>query len=212
MRVHFLRKNSQQSLIIFALGWGTDHSVLAHLTAQIPDYYDIVCIYDYKTIENIDYLTTPYKQTLLAAWSFGVWASEVMFSSQVTFLRAVAFCASPVPLSDELGIGAKRLEVTIRGFKKHGVESFNSMVYANEIELNISRETDEMIEELATLVTNATKHTDTHIKWDKAIIGEKDSIFPLKNMLTYWSSRSIILPLPHYPFGDYKLIAEHLGI
>ncbi|MFI3330585.1 MAG: DUF452 family protein [Rikenellaceae bacterium] len=212
MQVDFLRNNHSENLIIFALGWGTDSSVISHLISQIPDCYDVMCTYDYKSIEKIDHLCNAYSRVYLLAWSFGVWASEKMFENKKLITKAVAFCASPLPVNDEFGIAPKRLRITIKGFKSQGAATFDKSVYQDQIMFNTKREIGEKIEELEILASSASLSYTPEIEWDRAIIGERDTIFPAKNLLAYWGIRAKVLPLPHYPFKDYKLIAHALGI
>lgn len=209
MQLDFLRDNNSDKLIFLALGWGADPSVVEHLTENLSQDYDIACTYDYKTIERVN-LPSRYTQVYLIAWSFAVWAAEQMFSPEQTFTRALAFAGSPYPVSEQYGIAPKRLRISIAGFKKQGIEKFDMAVY--EKKMNLRRNQEDRIEELEALEAQAIKPYTPHIKWDKAYISERDTIFPCENLQSFWAIDTKILPLPHFPFGDYKLIEQELGI
>jgi hypothetical protein len=51
---------------------------------------------------------------------------------------------------------------------------------------------------------------EPRIAWDKAIVGSGDTIFPPENQLRFWTERAELLPLPHFPFGDGKIIEREI--
>lgn len=220
MQINFLRQAQSENLVFFALGWGCDSSVIQELATLIPENYDIVCTYNYADDnfekDSIKQITKPYKQVYLCAWSFGVWASEQMFQQDFTFKKALALCASPFPVDANYGIDPKRLSITIKGFKSKGTELFDKAVYAKYLtsiaNLNASRSLESKIAELEALAQMSAHSYSPNIQWDKAIIGSEDVIFPAKNLETFWGIRSIVVPLPHFPFGEYELILSELDI
>jgi hypothetical protein len=51
-------------------------------------------------------------------------------------------------------------------------------------------------------------------RWDYAVSGEKDNIFPASNQISYWrkkeNTKHIILPLPHFFFYNWKSFADFI--
>lgn len=220
MQIHFIRQENHKSLVFFSLGWGCDHSVLTNLIDHIPPNHDIICTYNYQDAnfeqDQIAEILQQYDSVSLCAWSFGVWVAEQIFTPNFTFIKALALCASPHPASTSYGIDPKRLNITIKGFKTKGTKAFDQAVYGKYLDqidnLNSSRTLESKIEELENLERLSSQAYTPHIQWDKALIASSDLIFPLKNLQAYWGIQSIVVPLPHYPFGDYKLILAELGL
>ena len=87
MEQHWIVKERNRDLIVFALGWASDFHAVAHIR---PEGYDILCTDDYRTIESVDPATVAgYRRIYLFAWSFGVWVSELIFRG-IPFYKTVA--------------------------------------------------------------------------------------------------------------------------
>lgn len=206
------------------LGWASDHIILDN---ALPEGYDAVCIYDYRDIgrytdgdadidaflfEN-DIRPESYGESYLIAWSFGVWAAEVLFRD-TEFDKAIAFNGTPFPVHDSYGIPPRIMDVTIRGLARGGLDMFNRKTYGEYYpvysDVLCPRETEEYISELQILGICAQKPYTPAIKWDKAVIGTEDKIFPVENMMRYWNGVAELLPLYHFPFTDGRLIFEQI--
>lgn len=212
MEKYWINRDGNDRLIVFALGWAADHNIIAHIR---PTGYDILAIYDYRSIEPVGMELNHYSTKYLFAWSFGVWAAEQFFA-HTDFTRAVAFNGTPFPVSNTLGIAPRRLDATIRGLRTGGMETFEKRAYGPSYEIlakHLSPRTlKENIEELEILRELSMKPYTPRIGWDCAVIGSDDVIFPPENMQNYWSSRAEILPLPHYPFADAGIILREIEI
>lgn len=205
MEKYWITRAGNDRLIVFVLGWAADHSVVAHIR---PAGYDILAIYDYCEMEPVE--LERYSEKYLFAWSFGVWAAEQLFA-HADFTRAVAFNGTPFPVSDTYGIAPRRLDATIRGLSAGGMEAFERRAYGVSYEaLKSPRTLEENIEELETLKELSIKPYRPAIRWDKAVIGTEDVIFPPENMQNYWSVSAEVLPLPHYPFADAEIILREI--
>lgn len=198
-------------MLVIVLGWAADHRVVEHIA---PSGYDVLCIYDFREIEPLDAaLLEPYRTKTLFAWSFGVWAAEQIFSG-VKFDGAVAFNGTPYPVHEQYGIEPRRFLLTLRSIKAQGSEKFNRRTYGQYYDRfapvlsprGIAADTEEL-ERLSKF--SAAPYTPA-IEWDKAVVGERDEIFPPENMSRFWQSLAVSLPLPHYPFGDLELIKGEL--
>jgi len=213
MQKYWLNREGNERLLLFVLGWASDHHAAEHIR---PAGYDILCTYDYRDIEPLTE-TAPYKEVALFAWSFGVWAAEHIFSqaaSRENITKAIALCGTPYPVSDRYGIPLKSLIVTLEGMRRAGTDRFNKRTYGGYYETIRpyldDRSTEEKIEELAFLIEAAQKEYSPEINWDKAIIGSQDVIFPMANVKAYWDEKGKILDIPHYPFADPAIVTDNL--
>ncbi len=232
MQHHWLKKEGHEALALFCLGWAADYAVVEHV--DLPGC-DALCLYDYIDSEGTLSLDVPlqasaalhnevlgkgeYKNIYLFAWSFGVWVAERVFANY-PFTRAVALNGTPLPMDERYGIGARRMSITIRGLAQGGgMEPFERRAYGEYYDClrdKLSpRALAHNIAELEALARAAATPQDSALKWDKAIVGEKDAIFPPENMLRYWTEVRKIevetLPLPHYPFAQGRIVADEIS-
>lgn len=211
MQKYWLTKEGNPSVIVFALGWAADHHSVKHIR---PQGYDILCLYDYRTIEPVeDGLLAGYDKKYLFAWSFGVWASEQIFQS-IRFIKAIALCGTPYPVHDRYGIPEKIMAITIKGMMHSGIDEFNRRTYGEfydrMLQFPETRTLDEKYDELQTLARMSVKPYSPSIEWDKAVIAARDVIFPRKNTENYWQDKGVEADFPHYPFGDPEIVAKNL--
>lgn len=191
-----------RELALFCLGWGCDEQAAQPLARRLG--MKAIYLYDWRTMPTPPSLEG-YDKVYLIAWSFGVWAAEQLLSD-VPFTRAIALNGTPLPCDEQLGIGLKRLKVTLRGIQSGGREEFDRRTYGQVVMHPRPIEAD--IAELETLIEAAQRPYTPSIKWDTAIVGSRDTIFPPQNMLAYWGERAKVLPLPHYPFDEPALCNE----
>lgn len=214
MEYHWLRCESDDKLVIFVLGWAADQRLVEHIR---PEGCDLLAVYDYgegfAADDRLCKIATGYLQVYLFAWSFGVWAAEQLLRD-VPLTRAVAFNGTPYPVDELYGIEPRRMAVTIRGLKSGGMDAFHRRTYGEYYDhflpIMSPRSLEHNISELEYLAAESVVEYTPSIKWDKAIIGSHDEIFPPENMVRFWGSRAEILPLPHYPFADSKIIEKEI--
>lgn len=128
MEQHWIVKERNRDLIVFALGWASDFHAVAHIR---PEGYDILCTDDYRTIESVDPATVAgYRRIYLFAWSFGVWVSELIFRG-IPFYKTVALNGTPLPVNNRYGIPPKSFAVTLKGIARTGIEAFNRRTFGN---------------------------------------------------------------------------------
>lgn len=212
MEKYWLRREGNPALIIFALGWSADHRLVEHIN---PAGYDLLCLYDYRTLEPVtEAETANYRTVTLLAWSFGVWVAEQLLRA-VSLTRAVALNGSPFPVHDTHGIPVRSFAVTLRGIASTGIEGFNRRAYGEHLDRIARlqpRPFDALYEELQILHARSLEPYTPVLRWEKAIVGSRDLIFPPANLTAYWGERTVPMDLPHYPFGDaafiYRLLEE----
>ncbi|MFQ8807202.1 MAG: pimeloyl-ACP methyl esterase BioG family protein [Alistipes indistinctus] len=128
MEQHWIVKERNRDLIVFALGWASDFHAARH--TSVPEGYDIPCTDDYRTIESVDPATVAgYRRIYLFAWSFGVWVSELIFRG-IPFYKTVALTA-PLPVNNRYGIPPKSFAVTLKGIARTGIEAFNRRTFGD---------------------------------------------------------------------------------
>lgn len=213
MEFHWLRRGQNDRLVLFVLGWAADYRVVEHI--GLPGC-DVLAVYDYGggLDDGLAEKIAGYGDVRLLAWSFGVWVAERLLAG-VELTRAVALNGTPVPVDALYGIEPRRMAVTLRGLKAGGMEAFDRRAYGEHFDrlrpVLSPRPQERNIAELEYLVETSTAGHAASLRWDKAIVGSEDLIFPPENMVLYWGSRAEVLPLPHYPFADGGLIEKEIG-
>lgn len=194
-------------LAIICLGWGGDPRVAAPLAERLD--MEVLYLHDWRTMPALPDLSK-YNNIYLIAWSFGVWAAEQIFAKTTTeFTRAIALNGTPLPCDERLGIGLKRLKITLQGLQSRGLEEFQRRAYGEYYEelrpVLSERKLQDDIDELSALIARSLRPHTPSIKWDTAVVGSQDTIFPPANQLAYWENRAEtrvkIVSLPHYPFA-----------
>ncbi len=213
MEFHWLRRGQNDRLVLFVLGWAADYRVVEHI--GLPGC-DVLAVYDYGggLDDGLAEKIAGYGDVRLLAWSFGVWVAERLLAG-VELTRAVALNGTPVPVDALYGIEPRRMAVTLRGLKAGGMEAFDRRAYGEHFDrlrpVLSPRPQERNIAELEYLVEASAAGHAASLRWDKAIVGSEDLIFPPENMVRYWGSRAEVLPLPHYPFADGGLIEKEIG-
>lgn len=214
-------------VIVFAAGWAGSDELVRHLA--LPEGYDFVCLYDYRTLPDtperqaFEAELATYGKRYLMAWSFGVWVAEQLFGgSPLTWQRAVAIGGTPRPIDDRYGIPTRAFAVTVRSIAGAGIVKFlERMCGTPEIlreyyHHRSTRPLAEIYDELLALQRMAEEATPTRYPsaplWTEAVVGEQDAIFPPENMTRYWSEAGVPVTacaeMPHYPLYQTDLLTR----
>ena len=230
--LYTFQRNSDQAparqLIIYFCGWGMTPATVSHLT--LPDQCDLLALYDYRDLEQSDDLADlpwdSYEAVTIVAWSLGVWAAEQVvphWSILPTKQRLIAVAGSPYPMHDQWGIPKQIFVGTLEGLTDENRQRFNRRMcggkrYKQLYDILSERPTTELRDELQAVydslatpeASESTPHT--RLAWDLAIIGERDQIFPAKNLSTLWKTVNVpTLLLPdgyHYLFDLWQSWSE----
>ena len=203
-------------------------ATVSHLT--LPDQCDLLALYDYRDLEQSDDLADlpwdSYEAVTIVAWSLGVWAAEQVvphWSILPTKQRLIAVAGSPYPMHDQWGIPKQIFVGTLEGLTDENRQRFNrrmcgGMRYKLLYDILSERPTTELRDELQAVydslaIPEASESTPhTRLAWDLAIIGERDQIFPAKNLSTLWKAVNVpTLLLPdgyHYLFDLWQSWSE----
>ncbi len=212
MRQDWIKRERSRDLIIYALGWGCEPGIVSHIPSE---GFDILTVYDYRGVEQLDpEAAKGYLRVYLFAWSFGVWAAERIIGD-IPIYRAVALNGTPKPVDDIYGIPCRAFDMTVRGFRRAGLDGFFRRAYGASYDMaaaiHASRDTEAMIAELEYLGEESSRPYEPRIQWYKAIIGSSDEIFPPANMAAYWGDKAVTIEgMPHYPFAEAHIITDEL--
>lgn len=212
MKTYIRRREKNDELVVVYGGWGTDENVFVPLC---NDDFDFILFYNYSADEA---LVLPemktYKRITLIGWSLGVWAAEYL--SNKTGIKpdiTIAVNGTPVPADDKYGIPLKIFEGTLNNISEENMEKFYLRMFGDKktFKLNVDRIPHRTVkslhDELRWLYNRMMEQKEPGFKWDYAVTGEFDRIFPATNLMEYWekekSTKHIILPLPHYFFHKW---------
>ncbi|MEG2758738.1 MAG: DUF452 family protein, partial [Rikenellaceae bacterium] len=154
-------------------------------------------MYDYRDA-NLDDgfldVINGYKEVSILAWSFGVFVAEQMSHKLPPLTLSLAVNGTPVGASPKYGIHPRTLELTIKNLD---IDKFYERMCGEDYPIYVpsGRSLDELRDELIFLYDWFKIGTDVAIEWGGAIIGEKDFIFPYKNMLHYWQENTTFVVL-----------------
>ena len=206
MRYDWIKHEGGDKLTVFMLGWGADGNMLQDYTAS--DDSDLICFFDYHDTnfpEGLLQEIESYSHRQLIAWSFGVWAAEKVFA-KVDFERATAINGTTLPVDEAYGISPRNFELTVRGIERAGNQKFIERMCTGRIgayNLHPSqRSIEDISSELRTLAELFSTPYAENIRWDQAVIGGRDLIFPPGAQQKYWQSQGVpytlVEDMPHY--------------
>lgn len=175
--------------------------------------YDIAVVWDY-TCETAD--ATPlrrYSEVVVVAWSLGVMsAARTLPGMSLPVTLAIAVNGTLAPADDELGIPVAVFDGTLAGLCDVTLRKFRrrmcgSAVAYSRFEQTVPQRTLESLRaELAALRFRASEGGSAdNIRWNLALIGDSDMIFPAVNQLRAWSDvkTAVMERTPHLPdFSD----------
>lgn len=203
------KENGSDRLLIIFMGWSCDSNSSSNIDFE---GFDVLFIYDYTSMElDIDAIVSTYREKYLIGWSFGVWAASIWAEKRDDIKSSIAINGTPMPVDDEFGIPEKIFNFTLKNIERRGLEQFNQRMCGEDIDIlpQSIREFDHQYQELALLGARALEDIPASYQWHYSIIGSKDLIFPVENMVNYWNNNCkfvpIIIDIPHYPFGSVAM-------
>ncbi len=214
MKQQFISHTSQPRLLLIFAGWGMDAAPFAGLQR---DGYDIAVVWDYTSdhFDTSGYKT--YRETVILAWSMGVWgASRVIPSSGLPVTLTIAINGTTTPVSDTTGIPTDIFNSTLNGLNPASLLKFyrrtagGAAAYKDFASHIPQRDIDELRTELIRIAEAGAPADD--MRWDKAIISTNDAIFPPDNQHRHWDNvcETIAIEGPHLP--AWNEILEHFII
>ncbi len=205
MEKTWLKREGNEDLILFILGWASTPNAVCHL--DLPGRDVLVC-YDHRSLSPFaaDEFAG-YRRIYLIAWSFGVWVAE-QCCRQLPLYRAVAFNGTPFPVHEQYGMRLRAVQRSLRMQARNGGTPFHDgtqsgIRYMPEGPF-AERSIEEKIEELDLLAEWSRQDSAAHLHWDAAFIGDKDEIVPPDHMRAWWHSVGLGTEFEsyHYPFAN----------
>jgi len=203
--------NNCNKLILFFTGWAMDENPTNHL--QTADY-DICVCFDYAKLETKEILRwQKYDEVILIAWSTGVWAAEqVIGTMNLPINKSIAINGTPITVHDEFGIQRSIFQGTYDNLNENNMQKFqrrmlgskNALIHFSEFAPKRSIENQKKELEIILNIDFENLNAGS-IKWDKAIIGLQDAIFPPQNQKAFWENKTIMIEteIPHFPFLEF---------
>lgn len=187
-------EGSSRLIIIFA-GWGMDDNVFDHI--RRPGY-DIMVIWDYRNF-FIDWnCVSRYSEICILAWSMGVYAaSQTIQAIDSKITKKIAVGGTLLPVDDRFGIPEAIYHGTLQGLNAITLRKFFRRMCATHADFDHfmnhapGRELEELKEELAAIGDRIILNTPSNIRWDLAITGNNDRIFPPENQIAAWNKCNV---------------------
>ncbi len=211
-------------LILFFNGWAMTSAIIEELA--IPEGYDLLTLWDYRTIE-LELELSRYEEIMLVAWSMGVWAADYFcqdYPYPLPIKEAVAICGTGYPMSDRRGIPREVFEGTLNGLDDANRMRFNRRMCGGKRLKHLlhtlqERTTEEIKGELEAVYHEELQGDDEQAKeltapWTLALVGKKDRIIPYENQMRYWAEQDVEVVLleddDHYIFDKLTSWADLL--
>lgn len=224
MNYFYIKQEAEATvLILFFNGWSMDETAIRHL--ELPKGTDLLTVQDYRKTEfDPPCDLSKYKEIHLVGWSMGVWGAEqAAIKKQLPpYTTATAIAGTPFPMDNTRGIPRLMFMATLKSISEENRKRFNKRMCGGKsmkhlLETLEKRTTEEVRDELKTVLDasleylNGTPAPET-IKWDHALIPQKDLIIPVDNQVNYWSERNvpytILEETEHYVFSKFTKWSE----
>lgn len=196
--VRFAAEPCRDRLLMVFLGWGMSPEPFISLSKP---GYDVMLLWDYRGAdggfaERLRETLSRYSEIVVVAWSFGVVAASYVLDSLdgLAVTRKIAVNGTPRHIDRTCGIPPAVFSLTLRGLSPAAVEKFNGRMFVGDrmrdafLSEPSSRGFESVLEELR--VFGALPPYEGAVRWDFAIIGGKDLIFPPDNQAACWAESS----------------------
>ncbi len=186
-------------LTLLFLGWGMDWRVVSGLSHSGSD---LAVAYDYRSlgVEEISALVYGYDEVNVVAWSFGVYAaSRVLAQFGNRIGRRVAVNGTMIPVDDDFGIPRAIFNGTLANFCERSLRRFyrrmctSAAQFAEFCESRPQRQVSDLAEELACFGNYAAECPRAYFRWDFAVVGKSDAIFPPEAQIAAWRGENTVV-------------------
>lgn len=216
MKQLFIKKEGNPRLLLFFAGWGSDENLFRY---AVPEGYDYLLCFDYRTLDFDYSLLAGYREIRLLAWSMGVWvAGETLKDREYPWQMKLAVNGTPYPIDDRRGIPEQIFQGTLEHFSEPTLVRFRRRICgtAEQVKVFLShcpyRTVDELGEELAALEKLIKSAGSPSFGWDRAIIGTRDKIFPPASQEEAWKGTEVLkAEVEHYDAALFAGLLEGKG-
>lgn len=204
MKYEWLNKQNNKNLIVFFCGWGCSDG--KKVLKQDNTGFDVLFLYDYRTVEPINFDFSNYEKKYLICWSMGVYVANYFYETFKNFDKLIAVNGTQKPIDDKYGIPEDIYNLTLENFDALSCEKFiKKMSDTTSAQDYCTNSTEELKEELSAI---KNLKVEKLLKFNEAIISKKDRIIRFKNQLNWWSEQGVNIKqledAPHYVFDLYK--------
>ncbi|MCM1066008.1 MAG: DUF452 family protein [Muribaculaceae bacterium] len=202
MKHQFVTHSGSERLILVFAGWAMDAAPFASL--RRPGY-DIAVVWDYASM-SIDWsFCHPYREICIVAWSLGVYASAVTtYSIERKVTRRIAVCGTLYPVDRLRGIPEATFAGTLDGLDERSLHKFYRRVAGSRERFEHfaatmpARDIDGLKDELLAFYPFPLLPCEPVRRWDLAVIGRDDAIFPAVNQWRAWQGTPVeLVDEPH---------------
>lgn len=225
MKHAFIQHSGNTRLIVIFAGWGMDSRPFEGLSRP---GYDILAVWDYRTLDFDPAWTAGYDEVCVLAWSMGVQAAQLCHEAlgeRVTGRIAVA--GTPVPVSDTEGIPEAIFRGTLDTLDERNLARFmrrmcgGAKAYEEFACRAPQRGINELRDELRAIGRRREADTYYAPRFDHYVLTQRDAIFPPEAQEEAFAGTDIVeIDSPHLPdfryildtfFIDKSLVAERFG-
>jgi malonyl-CoA O-methyltransferase/biotin synthesis protein BioG len=202
MKSRWIQKNVSDKLIIFFGGFACDENLLKNSKIE---RFDVLMFFDYSNFGfDFEESLEAYDEIYHIAWSFGIWAADLVKDRLPPAKMRIALCGSPYPVDNEKGIPTSIFDGTVRNFDDKNREKFLARVFGvrnfeKSRPLFASRNAAEEKGELESMAEAFKTFKADPDNWTRAIATLKDKIFPLENLKRAWGAKLEIIDGEHFP-------------
>lgn len=190
-----LTSHGNGRLLMVFLGWGM--SPEPFLSLSKPGY-DVMLLWNYRpagddAFGRLRRMIDGYSEIVVVAWSFGVVAASYVLDalSDLPFTRTIAVNGTPRHIDRRMGIPPAVFALTLRGLSPAAVVKFNTRMFSDEkeriwFESYPSTRGFESIRAELNFFGELPPYNSSANRWNFAVVGGKDAIFPPANQSACW--------------------------
>lgn len=216
MNITFIKQDNNPHLLLIMAGWGMDANPFHDLSHP---GYDIAVTWDY-THESLDKAAlSPYREIVVIAWSMGVMeCARIIPGSGLPVTLTIAVNGTMTPVDNSTGIPEAIFNGTLETLSIETLTRFNRRMcgsaerYKEFTGISPRRSVESLRQELEILGNRATENAKpSDMRWDMAVIGSRDMIFPAANQQKAWNEiATLTVDCPHLP--DFQSIIKKFVI
>lgn len=228
MKQCFLKKEASPSLLLLFGGWGTWPGLFS--SNIFPNGYDVMLCYDYRSMDFDISVMEGYGKVRLIGWSMGVWAASYIFGVCHTgnipcWEERVAVNGTMFPRDNEKGIPEAVFDGTLDNMSSSVIVKFrrrmcgknyqqflsllpDSVRTEGDLKEELSSLRDAVISEGESVARQSTSKDEGMFRWDRAVAGTNDLIFPFSAQKTAWSEAGVPVREVESAHYDAELFSE----
>lgn len=203
MKHEFVKQTGSRRLILIYAGWAMDAEPFRHVCRP---GYDTMVVWDYRDLTMNWSGVSSYDEIALIAWSMGVYAASMTIHSIDHLITArIAVNGTLSPVDNMRGIPENIFEGTASTLDDRNLRKFFRRMCGDRptterfMQHAPSRPVGELVDELRAIYPEPWFCNPKVERWDRAVIGRQDAIFPPCNQQRAWQGTPVaVVDRPHY--------------